>query len=162
MHISAGDMGRNLALLGLLNIDGTCTGAGVLSSFSGGSISYNIADKYLSFIESNSDTQPGNNINVNRFALIRGTLPIYYGSLFGIPSVYLAKTDLVVTKEDEDAIYSNVNSDEKFYYLSIGAHNAPISLLSLADSGITKSIIKDMVNGMTKTNYDYLLLNSTT
>ena len=162
-HISAGDMGSSLISVAPVT-DLQCKVAGILSSLSEGSISYNTADKYLNFIESNSDSQPGNDINVNRFVLIRGTVPISYGSIFGVPLIYFTKTDLVVTKEDEDAIYSNVNSNHKYYYLSVGAHAAPVlisGLLGLADSFITESIIKDLVNGKTKTNFDYLLLNST-
>lgn len=158
-HITPRDMGKALIIAAPFT-DIKCELAGRLSSSNKGLISYNLADKYLNFIEDSTDVQPGTNINVDRFISIRGVIPIPVLQRWGIPLLH-TKTDLVVTKEDMDTIYGNVNSNEKFYYKNYGAHTAPVNLISLADSKITESIIKDLVNGKDKTNYGHLLLNKT-
>lgn len=92
--------------------------------------------------------------------LIRGFLLAPNLKPYGIPVSYI-KDDLVVNIEDMNTIYSNVNANEKFYYHSFGAHSGPVNLISLSDNFITKSIIRDLVNGKDKTNYEHLLLNTT-
>ena len=79
------------------------------------------------------DTQPGSGLNLDNFVLMRGYFVI-------------EGNDLVVTKEDMDDIYFNVNANNKTY-LRLSAHHSSVTpLMSETESPVAKSLIKRKLN----------------
>ena len=109
---------------------GSIVGAQSLFSDTIETISLNLFKDYFNWMSSDQDTQPGN-FNINKFAAIRG----YLGES--------ESSDGIVTKNDMDSIYENVQSDDKHYFRVLGAH----SILSFVDKSVTKDIITRKLNG---------------
>ena len=97
-------------------------------------ISLGLFKNYFNFMNSSLDVQPGPNVTVNKFTAIRGYVATDLGS------------DLVVTKDDMDAIYGNVNAANKNYFKVFGPH-AEEKLYSVATKDITKDTILRQLNG---------------
>ena len=66
-------------------------------------ISLNLFEKYFDWISSNSDSQPGNGLNIDSFSLIYGN------DGFGNSN----SDDFIVAVDDELAIYNNVQGNNK-------------------------------------------------
>jgi len=141
-HITLSDLGKSLKKF---CEDNVCTYLATgLSNSVGSKISYNLAVKYLFFINSSDDKQPGENLSLDYFLIIHGYLPTFHRFLgFLIPTV--TKHDLMVVTEDADAIYSNIVSNNKTHLRVLGMHGTPEALkdvFSLPDKSSTKRLIK--------------------
>lgn len=114
-------------------------------------VSFNLANDYLNWVESNSDPQPGADANINRVlifnGIITGILSDYYDEKRNISH------DLVVSVEDGNAIYSNIQADKKYHFESFGLHGGPV-LFNLADKSLTKRIVKRFLNNETFNYFD--------
>ncbi len=64
-------------------------------------ISLNLFDEYYNWIYLTNDTQPGRDLNLDYFTLIYGLLNDF------------SQTDSIVSTQDEESIYLNVNSSHK-------------------------------------------------
>ncbi len=98
-------------------------------------ISLNLFKQYYNFSKYSDDNQPAVNLTLNKFAAIRGWVTDdNYGS------------DWVVTKDDVDNIYSNVNSTNKTYFKVFGPHS-DMGFSSFAQKEETRDIIMRKLNG---------------
>lgn len=100
-------------------------------------ISLNLFKKYISFISSFEDEQPGKKTKVNDFAIIQGNQFI--------------TSDVIVTVNDEKSIYNNLNSNNKKYFNVFGNH------LNLADRLETKYLITKLLEKYPLTELDKLI-----
>lgn len=107
--------------------------SGVDFDSQGSKISSNLWKNYSFWIMNDTDAQPGSGLTLDNFVAIRGF-------------VTSDNHDMVVTKEDMDAIYSNVNSTNKTYFKIAGSHFAPTMSTSLADRGAAKDLITRKLN----------------
>ena len=78
---------------------------------------------------SSEDSQPGKNINLNRFYIIQGA--------------FTNNSDLIVTTVDENAIYQNITASKKQYFSITSTH------AGLDDRSRTKTLIRKFVNNET-------------
>ena len=158
-HVTASDIGK--ALIQASGDDLGCKVAGAILNGKG-EVSFNLVDEYLNWIASTSDSQPGIGLSLNKFLIIRGFLPkirMFLG--YAYPSV--TKHDLMVTQEDTEQIYDNINSDDKKHFAVLGAHGSPESIkgfLHVADSFVTKSIVKKTLNNEPMGGYNIFLVES--
>ena len=117
----------------------------MISDNNNSKISLKLWEQYINWVESSVDSQPASSLFLNKFALIEGQI---VGYPFG--------NDGVVTLSDQQAIYSNVNSNNK---RRVGI--AGTSHLGLTNNEWTKSFIRKTLNNESLTNYErnYFLLS---
>jgi hypothetical protein len=94
-------------------------------------ISLNLFEDYVNFAKDTSDPQPGN-FNVDKVAIIGGLFPFSIGT-----SPF---SDGIVSLEDVDDIYDNINSNDKKQIIIFGDH------ISIADSETSKKLTKKILN----------------
>ena len=90
---------------------------------------------YYNFINLTNDNQPGQNLNFINFMII-------YDEIFTW-GYDIGESDGVVTKEDEIAIFNNINSQNKKIKEIFGYNNHG----EVADLSETKKEIKNFVDG---------------
>jgi hypothetical protein len=86
-------------------------------------------NEYYNWINSTTDVQPGSSLNLDHFAVVGGKM--------GIP---LWTNDVIVPIVDEEAIYGNINSTDKFYFVAFIPH------LGMPEKGPVKEITKKILN----------------
>ena len=156
-HISGAELGSNLRKT--KNCDSIqCISASFsLESLGDFAISFNLADKYLNFIQSTTDLQPGANLNINRFLIFNGktseSISDLYDPITNNGPLRNIEHDLMVSTQDGDSIYSNIQANKKYHFESFGIHGGP-SFLHLADKDLTKRILKRFLNNQTFSFFD--------
>ena len=106
-------------------------------------LSYNLADDYLNWIEDNSDSQPGIGVNINRALIFNGRITESISDIYD-PTRNIAH-DLMISIEDGDAIYNNIQASKKYQFKTFGLHGGP-SFMQLADKHLTKRIVTRFLN----------------
>ena len=89
-----------------------------------------VSEKYLEWIKSSDDPQPGNELNFDKFSLIYGV------NGFGFDN----DNDYIVTKNDELQIYDKISADDKGLHEFFYRHN------QLPNKKKVKELIKKEVN----------------
>ena len=89
-------------------------------------ISLNLFIQYYNFSSSKEDQQPAKNLSLNKFYIIQGA--------------FTNDSDLIVTTLDENAIYENINSNNKQYFSITATH------IGLDDRSRTKTLIRKFIN----------------
>lgn len=136
-HVSLTEIGEKLRRLCLSNFEVRC-GILTLGLKSDNKMSFNVDKQYYLWINDTTDVQIGKNLPLGNFYLIEGWV-------FDEQSTNITH-DFIVTGQDEQAIYNNVDSSNKKLYKVWGAHTAGWTSASLPDRDFTKSIIKDALN----------------
>ena len=109
-----------------------------LFSSSNEKISLNLFTQYYNFSYSNNDSQPGKNVNLNKFFIIQGA--------------FTNDSDLIVQTVDENAIYENINANKKQYFSITATHS------DLDDRTRTKTLIRKFINNETLSWFEKTLI----
>lgn len=100
---------------------------GLLKNKNSTKISFNLWSKYLTWINSNEDIQPGKNLSVGKAMIIGG----YLSSLIN--------NDGIVTLEDERKIYNNLDSKNKYLFFLNSIH------VGMSEDRVIMHLIKKFV-----------------
>ncbi len=104
-------------------------------------ISVNLFEKYYNISISENDKQPGENLSLNKFAIIQGD--------------FFGDNDGIVTTQDESQIFNKINASPKWHFRILATHK------TLADRTKTKTLIKKTLNNESLSFFEttFLLIN---
>mgnify|MGYP001565219610 CR=1 FL=1 len=151
-HVTGGELSKSLLNSKNCKISFNCIlTAGSLLLIGDNAISYSLGDKYLYFIQNNSDSQLGINLNINRLLVYNGIINRATSILYDRP--INTEHDLMVSTQDGDAIYNNIQANKKYHFESYGIH-AGTSALAIYGRDITKRVIREFLNNQTFSSSD--------
>ena len=101
-----------------------------------GPVSKNLLAQYLTWIKLSTDQQPANGLSLNKLMILEGSERGKFTN---------NSDDDVVTTNDAQSIYDNINANQKFYFSNFYQHNL------IPSSKRNKELIEKMLNNKTFT-----------
>ena len=118
-------------------------------------MSTNIYSEIMKWIGNASQPNLGNNINLNRVAILQGRTQNFFDKL-----VHGENTDIIVPNADGRLACSNINSNDKIYGIFPGIKHFDFFSDSLPDDDRVKLIITKILNTQKINNESYFLYNT--